>query len=79
MQPALHEDLRASGRHRLADFFQHFFMRQHIPFGMPGTSEKSAKAALAGANIRIVNVAVHNKGYRIIRKPLAPGQSSSSS
>ena len=71
VEPALDHDLRAAGLDRLPDLLENLFMGEQVGVLAALPPEKGAEAALVDADIRVVDVAVNDKGRRIAEALLA--------
>ena len=58
VEPALQEDLHASGVDHLLQLLPQHFAAQHVAFGVPDRPVEGAEAAARGANVGVVDVAI---------------------
>src|SRR6185312_9213054 len=58
VQAALHQDAGAAEVDRLADLVEDHFLRVHVAFLMPRRAVKGAEAAIFGAEIRVIDIAI---------------------
>src|SRR5579871_564633 len=75
MKPALHQDPGTAQFLRFANFFVDRLKIQHISLGAAGALDgciKSAKGAVLGAEICVINVAVDDVGNHALGMQLAP-------
>ncbi len=64
---SLHENLRAADRLKLFDFFEDLFSRPQITlFHIAGLTVECAKLAISIANVRVIDVAIHQKRRAIL-------------
>src|SRR5260370_18394946 len=72
MQPALHQDAGAAEVERLLDLREDYFVGMKVPFGVAHGPVERAEAAILGAQIRVVDIAVHYVAYDAVRMQLPP-------
>ena len=70
MMPALHENLRATERDRLLDLPIHLVVRDHIRVGFLLRAIERAELAIDVADVRVVDVAIHDVGDDLVAAPL---------
>ncbi len=58
VQAALHEDAGAAEAEGLADFFEDDFLRVHVAFVVAERAVKGAEAAIFGADVGVVDIAI---------------------
>ena len=71
VQAALHQDAGAAQVDGLLDFLEDDFLRMHVAFGVAHGPVKRAKAAIFGAEIGVVDVAVDDVADHAFRMQLA--------
>ena len=71
MQAALHQDAGAAEADGLADLVEDHFLRMHVTFFMPRRAVKGAEAAIFGAEIGVVDVAIDDVADHAFRVQLA--------
>src|SRR5258708_29490923 len=72
MQAALHQDAGAAEVERLLDLREDYFVGMKVPFGAAHGPIERAEAAILGAEIRLVDVAVDDVADDALRTQLPP-------
>ena len=71
MQTALHQDAGAAQVDGLLDLLEDHFLRKNVAFGVAHRAVERAEAAILGAEVRVVDIAVDDVADDAFRMQLA--------
>ena len=72
MQPALQQHARSAQIERLLNLVEDHFVRQDVAFLVPHRPVERAEAAVLGAEVRVVDIAVDNVAHHAFGMELPP-------
>src|ERR1700685_904368 len=71
MQPALHQNAGAAQVDGLLNLVEDHFLRMDVAFRMPHGPVERAEAAILGAEVRVIDVAIDDVAHHAVRVQLA--------